>query len=119
MNDPLQAILQPALPSIRQYPITSRYYAVETATWTRADGESVVHLRRRLLPDPDSLQLLQYYTVRQGERLDNITAKTLGDPLQFWRIADANNAMRPAALTETTGRRLRITLPAGVAGPVM
>ena len=59
------------------------------------------------------------YTVRQGERLDNITARMLGDPLQFWRIADANNAMRPNELTEAIGRQLRITLPAGVAGPVL
>lgn len=119
MIDPLQAILQPTLPALPQYPITSRYYGIDTAMWTRPDGEQVNYLRRRFLPDPATLQLLQYYTVRQGERLDNITARMLGDPLQFWRIADANNAMRPNELTEAIGRQLRITLPAGVAGPVL
>ena len=40
----------------------------------------------------------------------------LGDPEQFWRLCDANGAMRPDELTETVGRRLRITLPEGVPG---
>ena len=50
------------------------------------------------------------------ERLDNITAKYMDDPEAFWRIADANAAMRPEELTETIGRRLRITLPEGIPG---
>ena len=40
----------------------------------------------------------------------------LGDPEQFWRVCDANRAMRPDELTETIGRRLRITLPEGIPG---
>jgi hypothetical protein len=46
----------------------------------------------------------------------NIAAQYLGDPEQFWRICDGNRAMRPDELTETIGRRLRITLPAGITG---
>jgi hypothetical protein len=55
--------------------------------------------------------------VTQGDRLDNIAAKYLGDPEQFWRLCDANGAMRPDALTETIGRWLRITLPEGIPRP--
>ena len=54
------------------------------------------------------------HMVTEGERLDNITAQYLGDPEQFWRVCDANGAMRPDELTETIGRRLRITLPEGI-----
>ncbi len=54
--------------------------------------------------------------VAQGDRLDNIAAKYLGDPEQYWRICDANGAMRPDELIETIGRQLRITLPEGVPG---
>jgi hypothetical protein len=32
----------------------------------------------------------------------------------FWRICDANGAMQPEELTQTVGRRLRITLPEGI-----
>ena len=51
-----------------------------------------------------------------GDRLDNITSAFLGDPEQFWRVADANGAMRPEELTERVGRRIRITLPEGIPG---
>jgi hypothetical protein len=51
------------------------------------------------------------HPVVQDDRLDNITARYLGDPEQFWRVCDANNAMHPRELTEEIGRRLRIPLP--------
>jgi hypothetical protein len=54
--------------------------------------------------------------VQQGERLDNITAKYLADPEQFWQLADANLAMKPQELTEATGRILRIPQGKGLSG---
>ena len=50
----------------------------------------------------------------QGDRLDNIAARYLGDPELFWRLCDANVALRPTELTETIGRRILITLPEGM-----
>ena len=52
---------------------------------------------------------LQEYLVTEGDRLDNITAKYLGDPEAFWRVCDANPIQRPEELEEI-GRRIRITL---------
>jgi hypothetical protein len=114
--DPVQAML--AQTSLRNtlFTATSRYFGVETTTMTSADGKEIVYLRRRFLPSPARFQLLQEHTVTQGERLDNIAAHYLGDPELFWRIADANNAMRPEELLERIGRRLRITLPEDVTG---
>ena len=51
-----------------------------------------------------------------GERLDLVANRFFGDPQQFWRICDANRAMRPDDLTAPIGRRLRITLPEGIPG---
>jgi hypothetical protein len=95
---------------------TSRYNPIETATLEVVSDKTIIYLRRRFLPSPERFELLQGHLVGQGERLDNITATYLGDPEQFWRICDANGAMRPAELTETIGRRLRITLPEGIPG---
>jgi hypothetical protein len=95
-------------------PVTSRYHDVETATWITPDGREVVYLRRRFLPDATDLVVLAEHTVTQGERLDNITASYLGDPEQFWRLCDANEALHPAELTAEIGRRLRIPLFQGV-----
>ena len=95
---------------------TSRYYGIETTTLETPEGKIVIYLRRRFVPSPERFALLQEHTVSQDERLDNITAQYLGDPEQFWRVCDANGAMRPEELTETIGRRLRITLPEGIPG---
>jgi hypothetical protein len=98
------------------FAITSRYYKIPTAAYTAPDGKTIAYVRRRILPPPENFQLLLEHTVVQGDRLDNITAQYLADPEQFWRIADANNAIQPADLTETVGSKLRITLPEGIPG---
>ena len=98
------------------FAMTSRYFSIPTARLEAVDGETIVYVRRRFVPSPERFALLQEHTVTQGERLDNITAHFLGDPEQFWRVCDANGAMRPEELTETVGRKLRITLPEGIPG---
>ena len=91
----------------------SRYAKIETATLERPDGRTVAYVRRRFLPRGATLPLLAEVTVNQGDRLDVVTAATLGDPEQFWRICDANDAMHPDDLTPVPGRRLRIAAPQG------
>ena len=98
------------------FPPNSRYFTTETATTTTADGRTIVYLKRRLIASPDNFALLEEHTVSQGERLDHIAFQKLGDPEQFWRICDANAALRPEELTEELGRRIRITLPEGIPG---
>jgi hypothetical protein len=113
-NQALQAVLLAGQSKVTAFPPTSRYYGIDTATVQIADGRTVIYLRRRFIPSPDKFALLQLHIVTQGERLDNITAKYLNDPEQFWRVCDANRAMRPEELTETVGREIRITLPEGI-----
>ena len=98
------------------FPPTSRYATVEATTFTDARGRVVVHLRRRFCPPPERFELLTEHVVAKGERLDHIADRYLDDSEQFWRICDANRALRPDELTETPGRRLRITLPDGIPG---
>jgi hypothetical protein len=117
--DPVQALLaQTSLPR-NLFDATSRYYGIATTTLIAADGTVLVYLQRRFLPQPSRFQLVQEHAVIQGERLDNVTATFLGAPELFWRLADANNAMRPEALVEKVGRRLRITLPEGITGSAL
>ena len=94
----------------------SRYALTDTATFETDAGQPIAYLRRRLLPAPESFALLQLYEVQAGDRIDNVTARFLGDPEQFWRICDANRALQPEQLVERAGRLLRITLPQGVPG---
>jgi hypothetical protein len=93
---------------------TSRYFNLETATLKVPDGEDgtreIRYVRRRIIPPAESQTTLVEHTVAQGERLDLITARYLGDPLQFWRVCDANNVTQPEELEET-GRVVKITMP--------
>jgi hypothetical protein len=97
-------------------PPTSRYFGIETATLVSPDGRETLYLLRRFTPQPESLAEIGEHVVALGDRLDNVSARHLDDPEQFWRIADANRAMRPEELEVPVGRRLRITLPRGVPG---
>jgi hypothetical protein len=106
----------PAL-EVTLYPPTSRYYGLATAVLTTAEGREVRYLRRRFLPDPAALVTIGEHRVADGERLDTLAAQYLGDPLQAWRIGDANFSLRLEALVAETGIRIRLTLPAGVAMP--
>jgi len=90
---------------------TSRYYAIETATLTLPDGRIVAYKRRRFLPAGEDMPLLVETPVAQGERPDVLTHRTLGDALQYWRLCDANNLMRPTELTAEPGRAVRVPLP--------
>ena len=106
--------LQQALPIVVFGP-SSRYAGLEIAR-VDVDGTTVLYVRRRFLPQPESLSPVGVHSVTQGERLDHIAARYLGDPELFWRICDANRALQPDELTRSIGRRLVITLPEGVPG---
>lgn len=98
-------------------PPTSRYHPVERKRLDLPDGSQIAYLARRFVPGPDRFATIASHRVAQGERPDHVAAQQLGDPEQYWRLCDANGVLRPEALTERTGRELRITLPEGIAGP--
>jgi len=94
---------------------TSRYANIETATLAVPDPDGqprlIRYVKRRFIPPVEATATLVEHTVTQGERLDNITARYLTDPTQFWRVADANNVLAPDDLTGDCGRRIDIPLP--------
>jgi len=99
------------------FPPTSRYYGLPLATWTPPGGEPIVYLSRRFVPGSDRFATIGWHVVAEGERMDIVAGRTLGDAEAFWRLCDANDAMRPDDLTVEVGRRIRLTLPEGVPGP--
>jgi hypothetical protein len=114
VSDPVRQLLMGPPLEVTLYPPSSRYYGIATTETTLADGRVVRHLRRRFLPDWASLVPIGEHRVGDGDRLDNLAARYLGDPLQAWRFGDANLTLRLEALVAETGGRVRITLPAGV-----
>jgi nucleoid-associated protein YgaU len=117
MFDPQQALLdllQPGAANQMLFPPSSRYYGIPAATITTAAGVLEIYLQRRFLPPLEVVLSLQQHKVSQGERLDHIAFRYLGDPEQFWRIADANTEMIADRLTAFPGRQLRIPLEAAI-----
>jgi hypothetical protein len=102
--------------SVNRFPPNSRYHDLVIVERLDERGEKVPFLSRRFIPPASAFDTIDEYSVQQGERLDQIAAQEIGDPLLAWRIADANDAIRPEELTETPGRKLRITLAAGFPG---
>jgi hypothetical protein len=98
------------------YPRSSRYYGLGTAQYTESDGSRITYLRRRLLPNPETMSDLTTHTVSAGDRPDLLAARYLGSAQQWWQIADANPVLDPRELTAEPGRTIRITLPSGVPG---
>jgi hypothetical protein len=94
---------------------TSRYakLAIKTLTVTGPNGQArdIRYVERRFLPAAVAGTMITEHAVTEGERLDNITAKYLGDPTQFWQVCDANEVLDPNELTAEVGRRIRIAMP--------
>ena len=82
---------------------TSRYYYLETANHTTEDGRAVAYKRRRFLPRGETMLTLAEVVVTNGDRLDRITARTIGNPQHFWRICDRENAMNPRDVLAEAG----------------
>jgi hypothetical protein len=91
----------------------SRYSGVEDAITQAPDGRVLTYKRRWFLPKGREMPTLVEITVTQGERIDLIAARILGDPEQFWRICDANDAMNPFDLVSDARRVLRAAVPEG------
>jgi nucleoid-associated protein YgaU len=118
MRDPLQSLIQMGVVPPVTFPTDSRYYGSATLSYVSPGGQMITYLARRFVPQPGApnFSTVARHTVRQGDRLDLIAAKYLGDPLVFWLICDANGAIEPDKLVETPGTVLNITMPQGVPG---
>jgi hypothetical protein len=118
VNSPLQNLIQMGVVPQVTFPTNSRYYGSKTLTYISPAGQTITYLARRFVPQPGppNFATVAQHTVHQGDRLDLIAAKYLGDPLIFWLICDANGAIVPQELVATPGTVLNITTPLGVPG---
>lgn len=117
MIDPRTMV--PALQDLRAelFDATSRYRGLGVLTWVGPDGVEQRYVERRLVPGPEVLALAGVVAVGEQDRLDNIAAAQFGDPTLWWRIADANRALRAGELTQRLGRRLLIAFAEGMPAP--
>ena len=85
---------------------TSRYTGVADGTYQGPSGRQFSYKLLRLIPSAPTLLV---HSVVQEDRLDLLANSFYTDPEQFWRICDANVAMRPDDLLQV-GLQLQIAL---------
>jgi hypothetical protein len=95
MSDMLTALLTAGALPASSYDTSSRYYGLPVLEFTTPGGAVIRYMKRRFIPDAALFPTLTTHQVQQGDRIDVLAARYLGDPLQYWRIADANLAVRP------------------------
>ncbi len=88
---------------------SSRYSQVLEATYEAPDGTHIVYKRRRF-PPVQQQGVFGQTSVRPEERVDQLAARALRDPLQYWRLCDANAVLDPFELVDEPGRRVRVPL---------
>lgn len=96
--------------SEEKFAVTSRYYTTERKKLTDKNGREIVYLKRRFLPRPGGY-LMARHSIEQGDRVDLLAAKYLGDPEQYWRICDINGVMEPGSLVDEIGELVDIAVP--------
>jgi hypothetical protein len=93
---------------------SSRYYGAKIKSYTLPNGTPVNYLARRIIPQASTYSSVQNYVIVEGDRLDNLANKFLGNPILYWMICDANTATDPDDLTAQVGATILIPLAANI-----
>ena len=70
----------------------SRYAGTPLTVYEHPSGEQYELRELREIPRP---RVVFSYSPRDGERIDQLSARFYRDPLLFWRIADASDQLDP------------------------
>jgi hypothetical protein len=112
MTDPVQLLIDAGAIPAQPFDEASRYRRCAVAIWQPApDAPPVAYVRRRFIAQRRDIAIAAEVTIHAGDRPDKLAARTLGDPLLYWRVADANAVAQAADLTATVGARVLIPQP--------
>jgi hypothetical protein len=115
ITDPIQLLIDAGAIPQSPFDAASRYRNVALALHPGPVGEPPLpYVRRRFIAQQRDIAIAAHLLVTDGDRPDLMAARTLGDALLYWRIADANAVTDPLALTDTPGARIAIPTPSGL-----
>src|SRR5687768_9258880 len=105
-NDPIQMLIDAGAITTTPFDAHSRYRGAAIALLPQAGGEPPLpYVGRRFIPQLRDIPAAARVTITSGDRPDLLAQRTLGEPLLYWRVADANVVSDPFDLTDTPGRR--------------
>jgi len=114
MDNGLAALVQAGVGTGAPTSANSRYYGAGVEQTTIGGALPVSYLSRRIIPQMAVYTQTQNYIVAAGDRLDNLAARYLGDPLLFWMIVEANGVLDADGLLAEPGRMIVIPLVSGI-----
>jgi hypothetical protein len=112
MDNALTALITAAAGTGATTNPSSRYYGAAILQLILPDGTPVMYVQRRIVPQASTYSSTQTLAITDGDRLDNLAARLLGDPILYWMICDANSTTDPDELTSQAGRTIQIPTPA-------
>ncbi len=111
-TDPVQMLIDAGAIPTTPFDAASRYRNVPIALLPQAGGEPPLpYVRRRFIPQLRDIPIAAMVGITSSDRPDLLAQRTLGEPLLYWRIADANAVTDPFELTDTPGARVAVAQP--------
>jgi hypothetical protein len=115
MTDPVKMLIDAGAITSGPFEPPSRYYRVPIGFHVQAGDEAPLpFVRRRFIPQLKDIALTGTVEITSRDRPELIAYRTFGEPLLYWRIADANGVTDPFELTDTAGERVAIPVPPGL-----
>lgn len=109
MTDPVQLLIDAGAIPQQPFDELSRYRNVGIGLLPQGgDAPPLPYVKRRFIPARRDIAIAAEVLIHQGDRPDNLAARTLGDPLLYWRVADANAVLDASELTATVGARVLV-----------
>ncbi len=93
---------------------SSRYYGAQIKSYTLPNGTPVNYLARRIVPRASTYTSVQNYVIVDGDRLDNLANKFLGNPILYWMVCDANTVTDPDELTAQVGTTIVVPVASNI-----
>lgn len=115
MNDPVQMLIDAGAISSSPFESTSRYHGVAIGLYPQPGGEPPLpFVLRRFIPQLHDIGITGSVGITSRDRPELLAHRSFGEPLLYWRIADANGVTDPFELTDTPGARVAIPVPPGM-----
>ena len=95
----------------------SRYAPLAQNVYESPDGRQIRYVTRRFLPRATEMTTLTTLMIQDSDRLDILAHRAFGNPLLYWQICDANEAMHPASLTAQPGEEIHVGIRSGLPQP--
>ena len=109
MTDPIQLLIDAGAIPAEPFDEHSRYRGTGIGLFQPgADEPPIAYVRRRFIPQRRDIPIAGEVTIHDGDRPDLLAARVIGEPLRYWRVADANAVQDAAELTAAPGARVLV-----------